>query len=71
MELLRRAALWLIDHPVGQAALGITCAVIVFAPGYWFGLGWGFCIAAAALGFVAGWAAARRYWRKNGYVSKL
>lgn len=72
MNGFQRRLLGLALTPVGQFVAVCLAAVIFFAPTYWLGL-WPWMIPALALmaGFVAGWAAARKHWRKNGYVPKL
>jgi hypothetical protein len=71
MPPMRRLALWFLESEPGRTILGIVAALLLFGPAYFFGLGWGFAVTAGLLGFVIGWAAARRHWRKNGFVPKL
>lgn len=61
----------MLETPVGRGVIGVCCGVLVGLPGYLLGIWWGIVIAVGCLAFVAGWAAARRYWRKNGFVPKL
>lgn len=67
----RRAALWFLTHPVGMFLLCVPVFLLLWLPLRYFGFSWAVIVAVGCGCFVAGWAAARRYWRKNGYVPKL
>lgn len=62
--------LWL--TPVGQLATVVIAAVVLFAPTHWLGFWpWVTPMIALGVGFLAGWTAARKNWRRRGYVPKL
>lgn len=61
----------LLANPVCQGAFAVVVALIIGAPVYFFGLWWITLMLACGLSFTAGWASARRHWRKRGFVPKL
>ena len=65
----------LIDLWLTQAGQLLTVLVVVLAllaPTRWLGFWpWVLPMLALTLGFIIGWAAARKHWRKRGYVPKL
>lgn len=67
----RRIALWFLESDPGRTILGIVGALLIGAPAFYFGVSWIFVFTAACVGFIAGWASARRRWRKDGFVPKL
>lgn len=54
-----------------QSAIAVAVILALFSPAHWFGWLWILPILGLICGFIVGWAAARRYWRKHGYVPKL
>lgn len=68
---VRRAALWLFDTPSGLFVFAVAGAALFLAPGYFLGAYWIVGTTSLFVGWIAGWAMARRYWRKNGYVPKV
>jgi hypothetical protein len=67
----RRVVYWLASSPIGIALWGFPLLGLILLPTRWWGLGSMVAVLAVCLAFVAGWAAARRHWRKNGFVPKL
>lgn len=69
MRFGRLVDLWL--TPAGQSFVAGVVIVALFAPAHWLGWAWIAPCLSLLFGFVIGWAAARRFWRRNGYVPKL
>lgn len=67
----QRLVVWLLTSPTGQAVWAIPAALLMMLPAYWLGLRWPAAILLVGFGFVAGWFAAREYWRHKGYVPKI
>lgn len=68
---MRRIALWLVESNLGRLIFGALGVAFWLAPMYWLGYWWLFASTGVMLAFIAGWAAARRHWRKHGFVPKL
>lgn len=62
---------WLVTTPIGRGLLGVLGSLVVFGPALVLGVAWGAAVTFGFVGFGLGWAAARRYWRRNGYVPRL
>lgn len=62
---------WLLTSPIGQALWAVPLALLLMLPARWLGLSWPIAIVLVGVGFVAGWFAARGYWRRSGYVPKI
>ena len=60
-----------LSKPIWMVAAMLALGAVAYAPVHlygWFGAVPFVCLGA---GVIVGWAAARRYWRKHGFVPKL
>lgn len=67
----RRVVYWLVNDPIGLWVWHVGGLLLVFSPAFFFGAWWLVALLIVVFSFLAGWAAARRHWRKNGFVPKL
>ena len=66
-----RIILWFLESKIGLSIFGMAAVFLVMSPMYLFGIGWVFGLCAAFAGFIVGWTAAYRYWRKRGYLPRI
>lgn len=68
---VQRAARWVAEREFALLVLTIVVMLILSIPLRWFGWSYVAVFFALAIGFLAGWACARRYWLRSGVIPKL